>query len=50
VTSQHGVPGLKAALDALGFFGGMPREPLLPVSTATREAIEGLLREARLLP
>jgi 4-hydroxy-2-oxoglutarate aldolase len=50
VTSQHGVPGLKAALDALGFFGGTPRGPLLPVSTATRQAIEGILREARLLP
>ncbi len=49
VTSQYGVPGLKAALDALGYFGGMPREPLLPVSPATREAIEGILREARLL-
>lgn len=49
VTSQYGVPGLKAALDALGLFGGMPREPLLPVSAAIRESIESMLREAHLL-
>ena len=49
VTSQYGVPGLKAALDALGFFGGVPRGPLLPASDAIRESIENILREARLL-
>ena len=34
VGTAHGVPGLKAALDALGYAGGAPRPPLLPASTA----------------
>ncbi len=32
VTTTHGVPGLKAALDLAGYRGGEPRPPLLPVS------------------
>ncbi|HEX6976055.1 MAG TPA: dihydrodipicolinate synthase family protein [Vicinamibacterales bacterium] len=31
VTAIHGVPGLKAALDASGYIGGEPRRPLAPV-------------------
>lgn len=30
VTAAHGVPGLKAALDLVGFVGGEPRAPLAP--------------------
>lgn len=32
VTTTHGVPGLKAALDLAGYRGGEPRPPLLPAS------------------
>jgi 4-hydroxy-2-oxoglutarate aldolase len=32
VTSVHGVPGLKAALDRAGYTGGPVRSPLLPAS------------------
>lgn len=32
VTRVHGVPGLKAALDQLGYVGGPPRPPLCPLS------------------
>ena len=32
VTRAHGVAGLKAALDLLGYVGGSPRPPLRPVS------------------
>ena len=39
VTTTHGVPGLKAALDMAGYVGGEPREPLLPVNAAVIEAI-----------
>jgi len=38
----HGVPGLKAALNLLGYDVGLPRPPLSPVSPATLPA----LREA----
>jgi 4-hydroxy-2-oxoglutarate aldolase len=32
VGGKHGVPALKAALDAMGYEGGLPRPPLRPVS------------------
>jgi 4-hydroxy-2-oxoglutarate aldolase len=49
VTTQFGVPGLKAALDLLGYEGGSPRLPLLPVSEAAREEIRQILITAGLL-
>jgi 4-hydroxy-2-oxoglutarate aldolase len=45
VGSTHGVPGLKAALDAAGFVGGLPRPPLRPVAAATVEEIRRQLEE-----
>jgi 4-hydroxy-2-oxoglutarate aldolase len=49
VTTRFGVPGLKAALDELGYFGGEPRPPLLPVSEKGREEIRLSLQKAGLL-
>jgi len=49
VTADYGVPGLKAALDLLGYYGGAPRAPLLPLGGEQRRALAGLLREAGLL-
>jgi len=49
VTSGFGVPGLKAALDLLGYYGGPPRRPLLPLEPARREVLRGILGEAGLL-
>lgn len=49
VTSGYGVPGLKAALDLLGYRGGAPRPPLLPADAATRRALQTILQEAGLL-
>jgi len=49
VTSRFGVPGLKAALDELGYFGGEPRPPLLPVREKIREEIRLILQKAGLL-
>jgi len=39
VSSVHGIPGLKAALDLAGYHGGPSRAPLLPVSDRAREDI-----------
>lgn len=39
VTSTHGVPGLKAAMDLAGYVGGAPRRPLLPATPQARAAI-----------
>jgi 4-hydroxy-2-oxoglutarate aldolase len=49
VTARFGVPGLKAALDELGYFGGAPRPPLLPVSEKVRGEIRLILQQAGLL-
>lgn len=49
VTSQYGVPGLKAAMDLMGYFGGLPRSPLLPLGAEARSDVEKILREAELL-
>lgn len=42
VTKRHGVPGLKAALDHSGLYGGPVRPPLLPVTETVRREIEGI--------
>jgi 4-hydroxy-2-oxoglutarate aldolase len=34
VTARFGVPGLKLALDWLGYYGGPPRSPLGPLDKA----------------
>ena len=49
ILSRYGVPGLKAALDELGYWGGIPRPPLLPVDDASREQIRNTLAQANLL-
>ena len=49
VTATYGVPGLKAALDMLGYFGGDPRPPLLPASEKERNEIREILKKAELL-
>ena len=49
VTATYGVPGLKAALDMLGYFGGDPRPPLLPASEKERGEIREILKKAGLL-
>lgn len=49
VTSGFGVPGLKAAMDLLGYRGGDPRPPLLPADETTRATIRRILVDAGLL-
>jgi len=49
VTSRFGVPGLKAAMDLVGFYGGPPRPPLLPLKEEERKTVRSILVEAGLL-
>jgi 4-hydroxy-2-oxoglutarate aldolase len=49
VTAIYGVPGLKTAMDMLGYFGGDPRLPLLPSSEQERSEIKNILKKADLL-
>jgi len=46
VTRQWGVPALKAAMDLLGLRGGLPRSPLMPLSTEYRQELASILAEA----
>jgi 4-hydroxy-2-oxoglutarate aldolase len=39
VGSTYGVPGLKAALELIGYGGGPPRPPLRPVSSEVVDVI-----------
>jgi 4-hydroxy-2-oxoglutarate aldolase len=45
-----GITGLKAALDLLGFTGGLPRPPLRPASNQVSESIRGQLDTVGVLP
>ena len=49
VVSSFGVPGVKAALDLLGYRGGPPRPPLPPLSEKRRAQVQGVLERAGLL-
>jgi 4-hydroxy-2-oxoglutarate aldolase len=46
VTTQFGIPGLKAAMDITGFFGGEPRLPLLPLDKNQRAVLSSIFQAA----
>jgi 4-hydroxy-2-oxoglutarate aldolase len=46
VTSQFGIPGLKAALDYVGLKGGPPRPPLQPLGVESVRKVKAILDEA----
>lgn len=50
LTRQYGVPGLKAALQMLGYDHGDPRRPLPPLEAGQLPAVHRLLEEAGLMP
>jgi 4-hydroxy-2-oxoglutarate aldolase len=50
VVGGTGVPGIKHALDLLGYRGGVPRPPLLPPTAEVREKVRAALARAALLP
>jgi 4-hydroxy-2-oxoglutarate aldolase len=49
VTSRFGVPGLKQALDWLGYYGGPPRSPLVPLDATQQATLRSILTEAGIL-
>jgi 4-hydroxy-2-oxoglutarate aldolase len=50
VTTRFGVSGLKAALDMLGYYGGSPRLPLMPLDDERRRELANILEAAGLRP
>jgi 4-hydroxy-2-oxoglutarate aldolase len=50
LSDAFGVAGVKYAMDLVGFHGGPPRLPLLPLNAESRSAIRRVLNQAGLLP
>ena len=48
--ATHGVPGLKAALNLLGYDVGVPRPPLVPVADAVLPALREALAHFEEIP
>ena len=48
IVNTFGVPGIKCALDLVGYFGGHPRPPLQPVDQEMKETIRHLIEDAGL--
>jgi 4-hydroxy-2-oxoglutarate aldolase len=49
VTARFGVPGLKAALDMLGYYGGPVRAPLMDLNESDRRILQDILVEGGLM-
>lgn len=47
VGADFGIPGMKYAMDYNGYYGGVPRLPLLPVTANIKAEIENLLANIR---
>ncbi len=49
IVGGYGVPGIKCAVEMLGYAGGDPHPPLRPVSREIKESIRQILKEGGLL-
>jgi 4-hydroxy-2-oxoglutarate aldolase len=49
ITSRFGISGLKAAMDMLGYQGGIPRPPLLPLPETKKQELQNILKTGGLL-
>lgn len=49
VTATYGIAGLKAAMDIMGYYGGPPRSPLLPLDDEGKAAVRRILETAGLI-
>lgn len=49
VTTRFGVPGLKAAVDYIGMYGGPVRGPLVDLNPRQREELRAIIIRARIL-
>jgi 4-hydroxy-2-oxoglutarate aldolase len=43
ITARFGIAGLKAAMDMLGYHGGLVRSPLLDLTDNERQALRDVL-------
>lgn len=49
IVGELGVPGIKHAVELLGYYGGPPRSPLRPLSERDQDRVRTLLQESGLL-
>ena len=47
VVSEMGIPAIKYAMDLNGYYGGLPRLPLLPLSAAQKAEVDGHMSSFR---
>jgi dihydrodipicolinate synthase/N-acetylneuraminate lyase len=47
ITGELGIAGIKYACDLNGYYGGYPRQPLLPLTMEQKVEVERLLNEIR---
>ena len=47
VTTRHGIPGLKYAMDLNGYYGGPPRLPLVPPAPEAKKEIEEAFKDLK---
>lgn len=49
VGGSLGIPGVKAAMDMVGYYGGAPRRPLLPLPAEEKARLRAILTAAQML-
>ena len=49
IIQTHGIAGTKYAMDLLGFYGGPPRNPILPLDVNGKKGIERILKRLNLI-
>lgn len=49
IVAKHGAAGVKVALDLLGYYGGPPRRPLVPLTARERDNVARVMQEAGIL-
>jgi dihydrodipicolinate synthase/N-acetylneuraminate lyase len=49
IIQRHGIAGTKYAMDLRSFYGGIPREPLLPLGEEGKSEMETILKKLNLL-
>ncbi len=49
ITARFGIPGIKAAMDMLGYYGGPVRSPLLAITEDERQTLRDVLVEGGVL-
>jgi 4-hydroxy-2-oxoglutarate aldolase len=45
IVSEHGIPGVKYAMDLRGYHGGLPRLPLLPLTEEKKQSIAAVIAQ-----